>query len=214
MNLRCKSLIILHIIFGTALLSSTAQAQAPAERHLSLEDAVRLAMRQNPDLTTARLEVKRSDARVLEAWSNALPAVDLSGQYVHMIDKPVSFFPDYFLYSFLKGIDSTIPKPTGQLVPISFAPGFTASATLNIRQILFNGAVFVGVGAAHIYSHLARDLYQAKQVETVTKVRKAYYGALLAHEALELMHSSLQNAEDNLKNVRLMMKQGIVSEYR
>jgi outer membrane protein len=82
-----------------------------------------------------------------------------------------------------------------------------------VRQILFNGAVFVGVGAAHIYSHLARDLYQGKQVETVTKVRKAYYGALLAREAFDLMHSSLQNAEDNLKNVQLMRKQGIVSEY-
>jgi outer membrane protein TolC len=195
------------------ILSFPAQAQQQTTRRLSLEDAVRLAMKQNPDLTTARLEVKASDARVLEAWGNALPAVDLSGQYVHMIDKPVTFFPDFFLYTFLKDIDSTIAKPTGQLVPVSFAPGFTASATVNVRQILFNGAVFIGVGAANIYSQLARDLYQAKTVETVTKVRKAYYGALLAHEAFDLMHSSLQNAEDNLKNVRLLLKQGIVSEY-
>jgi len=172
-----------------------------------------MAMKQNPDLATARLEVKRSDARVLEAWGNAMPAVDLSGQYAHLIDKPVSFFPDYFLYTFMKAIDSTYPKPSGQFVPVSFAPAFSASASLNVRQILFNGAVFVGVGAAHIYSHLARDLYQGKQVETVTKVRKAYYGALLAREAFALMRSSLQNAEDNLKNVQLMRRQGIVSEY-
>jgi outer membrane protein TolC len=150
---------------------------------------------------------------VLEAWGNALPAVDLSGQYVHLVDKPVTFFPDFFLYSFMKGIDSTIPKPSGKLVPVSFSPGFSASASLNVRQILFNGAVFIGVGAANIYSQLARDLYQAKQVETVAKVRKAYYGALLAAEALDLMRSSLRNAEDNLKNVKLMRQQGIVSEY-
>jgi len=50
-------------------------------------------------------------------------------------------------------------------------------------------------------------------VETVTKVRKAYYQALLAREAADLMRASLSNAEDNLKNVRLMLKQGIVSEY-
>ena len=201
------------LALAVAFIALPASSQESAPRPLSLQDAVRLAMKQNPDLTSARLEVKRSDARVLEAWGNAMPAIDVSGQYVHMIDKPVTFFPDYFLYSFLKGIDSTTPKPTGQLVPISFAPGFAASATLNVRQILFNGAVFVGVGAANIYSHLARDLYQAKQVETTTKVRKAYYSALLAHEAMDLMQSSLQNAEDNLKNVRVMSKQGIVSEY-
>jgi outer membrane protein TolC len=214
MNLERKPhFIFLSLTLGTLLLISSTQTQSQIARRLSLADAVRLALKQNPDLTTARLEVKSSDARVLEAWGNAMPAVDLSGQYVHMINKPVTFFPDYFLYTFLKGIDSTTPKPSGQLVPISFAPGFTASASLNVRQILFNGAVFVGVGAAHIYSQLARDLYQAKQVETVTKVRKAYYGALFAHEALDLMRSSLENAEDNLKNVRLMLKQGIVSDY-
>ncbi len=215
MNLHQKLLTIhLCLVLSTAFIASRASSQDVAPRPLSLQDAVRLAMKRNPDLTSARLDVKSSDARVLEAWGNAMPSIDVAGQYVHMIDKPVTFFPDYFLYSFLKGIDSTTPKPTGQLVPISFAPGFSASATLNVQQILFNGAVFVGVGAANIYSHLARDIYQAKQVETITKVRKAYYGALLAHEAMDLMRSSLQNAEDNLKNVRLMLKQGIVSEYR
>jgi outer membrane protein len=214
MNLNPKpSITLLIFALVAGLIISPVQAQQQPTKLLSLQDAVRLAMKQNPDLTTARLEVKSSDARVLEAWGNALPAVDFSGQYLHMIDKPVTFFPDYFLYSFLKGIDSTIAKPTGQLIPISFAPGFTASATVNVRQIIFNGAVFVGVGAANVYSHMSRDLYQAKLVETVTKVRKAYYAALLAREALDLMRSSLQNAEDNLKNVQLLLKQGIVSEY-
>jgi outer membrane protein len=213
MNLKSNSRIFILLLAATAWSFSLAQTQAPPSRRLSLEDAVRMAMKQNPDLVTARLEVKRSDARVLEAWGNALPVVDLSGQYAHLIDKPVSFFPDYFLYTFMKAIDSTYPKPTGQFVPVSFAPAFSASASVNVRQILFNGAVFIGVGAAHIYSNLARDLYQAKQVETVTKVRKAYYGALLSREAFDLMRSSLQNADDNLKNVQLMRKQGIVSEY-
>jgi outer membrane protein TolC len=209
MNLKHRPLHLLLLL----LLFSSAQAQEVTTRRLSLEEAIRLAMKRNPELITARLEVQRSDARVLEAWGNALPAVDLSGQYVHLVDKPVTFFPDFFLYSFMKGIDSTIPKPSGKLVPVSFSPGFSASASLNVRQILFNGAVFIGVGAANIYSQLARDLYQAKQVETVAKVRKAYYGALLAAEALDLMRSSLRNAEDNLKNVKLMRQQGIVSEY-
>jgi outer membrane protein len=213
MNLKSKSLAILLILLAAASMLPLAQAQLSSSRPLSLEDAVRLAMKQNPDLATARLEVKRSDARVLEAWGNAMPVVDVSGQYVHMTDKQVTFFPDYFLYGFMKEIDSTYPKPSGQFVPISFTPGFNINASLNVRQILFNGAVFVGVGAAHVYSNLARDLYTGKQVETVTRVRKAYYGALLAREAYDLMRSSLQNAEDNLKNVQLLNNQGIISDY-
>ncbi|MDP2208958.1 MAG: TolC family protein [Bacteroidota bacterium] len=195
------------------LLIVPAHSQDSETRRLSMEEAIRLAIKQNSDLESVRLDVKRSDARVLEAWGYAMPSVDVSGQYMHFIDKPVTFFPDVFLYGFMKEIDSTIPKPTGKLVPVSFTPGFTASASLNVKQILFNGAIFVGIGASQVYSNLARDLFQVKQVETVTKVKKAYYSALLARKALELMHSSLKNAEDNLKNVQLMKDQGIVSEY-
>ncbi len=191
-------------------------AQDKTQTDLTMEKAIRLAVRNNPDLRTSQLEKEKAGGRVLEAWGNALPTVDLSGQYAHLIDKPVSYFPDYLLYPLARVMGDTTPRtPTGQLIlfPGSMSPGFSAGASLNVRQILFNGAVIVGVGAANTYSHLADDLYRAKTVETVTKVRKVYYGVLLAREVLDLMRSSLKNAEDNLKNVRLMKNQGIVSEY-
>lgn len=184
---------------------------------LSIDAAVRMAVQQNPELQSARLEVKRSDARVMEAWGYTMPSVDISGTFNHVVTKPKSYFPDAIYYPLVKLMDSTakVPKPTGQLIelPFSMSPSNSANAALNVRQILFNGSVFIGVGAANIYSKLARDIYMQKKVETVAKVRKAYYAALLAHEALTMMQSNLKNAEDNFKNVQLMRSQGIVSEY-
>jgi len=198
-------------------IAEPAFTQQPVPTPLTIEKAVQLALRNNSEVRTSKLEKEKAGGRVLEAWGNALPSVDISSQYVHLIDKPVSYFPDYLIYPLYKIMDSTahFPAATGQLVllPGSMSPGFTAGASLNVRQILFNGAVFVGVGAANIYSHLASDLYETKKVETVSKVKKVYYGALLAREVLGLTQSSLKNAEDNLKNVQLMRRQGIVSEY-
>jgi outer membrane protein len=217
MNLIQRSHSYLLLLFLFVHSFALGWGQDSTGTHLTLEEAVRTAMKNNPDLESARLEVKKSDARVLEAWGYAMPSVDLSSNFVHLIDKPVSYFPDYILYPLAKILDSTAnnPKPVGALIrmPGSFSPDYSASASLNFKQIIFNGAVFVGVGAAHVYSHLARDLYQGKFLETITKVRKAYYQTLLAREAMELMRSSLKNAEDNLKNVQLMQKQGIVSDY-
>jgi outer membrane protein TolC len=217
MNLRHTSQTIILVFLFFTIFISPAWCQDSTAKHLTLEEAVRTAMKNNSDLESARLEVKKSDARVLEAWGYAMPSVDLSSNFVHLLDKPVSYFPDYILYPLAKILDSTVhnPKPIGALVrvPGSLSPDYAASASLNFKQIIFNGAVFVGVGAAHVYSHLARDLYQGKYLETITKVRKAYYQTLLAREAMELMRSSLKNAEDNLKNVQLMQKQGIVSDY-
>lgn len=207
----------LFIVLACCSVVQISNAQQPAPTPLTIEKAVQFALSNNPDVRTSKLEKEKAAGRVLEAWGNAMPSLDVSSQYVHLIDKPVSYFPDYLIYPLYKIMDSTarFPKATGQLIllPGSMSPAFTAGASLNVRQILFNGAVFVGVGAANIYSHLASDLYDIKRIETTTKVKKAYYGALVAREVYGLTSSSLKNAEENLKNVQLMRRQGIVSEY-
>jgi outer membrane protein TolC len=197
--------------------ASPAQSTDTTQLSLTIDAAIRMAVQKNPELQSARLEVKRSDARAMEAWGFTMPTVDLSGNFNHIVEKPKSFFPDAIYYPLVKLMDSTarVPRPTGQLIelPFSMSPTNSANAALNVRQILFNGSVFIGVGAANIYSKLARDIFMLKKVETVAKVRKAYYGALLAHEALTMMQSNLKNAEENFKNVQLLRSQGIVSEY-
>jgi outer membrane protein len=168
---------------------------------LTLQEAIKIAMDKNSELKTAQLEIERSDARVMEAWGNAMPSIDVTGNLTRALKKPVFFLPDF------SDLNS------GRTVPIRIGSNYSIDATLSATQILFNGAVFVGVGAAHIYSNLAKDLYYSKQVEIVSKVRKAYYTTLLAREVVAMMHASLKNAEANLNNVLLLQKQGIVSEY-
>jgi hypothetical protein len=114
-------IIIISCLIWVSSFTTLSTAQEESSQRLSIDNAVRLAVKHNPDLESARLDVKRSDARVLEAWGYAMPSVDVSGQYTHFIDKPVTFFPDVFLYGFMKAIDSTIPKPTGKLVPVSLS---------------------------------------------------------------------------------------------
>lgn len=205
------------ILLLVGALPVLAQPSGTDSLSLTIDAAVRMAVQHNPELQSARLEVRRSDARVMEAWGYTMPSVDVSGTFNHIVEKPKSYFPDAIYYPLVKLMDSTarVPRPTGQLIelPFSMSPTNSANAALNVRQILFNGSVFVGVGAASIYSQLARDVFLQKKVETVAKVRKAYFGALLAREALQMMQSNLKNAEENLKNVQLMRTQGIVSEY-
>ena len=213
-----KNNIIAAVVLTAAVFySARSQSADTTPLSLTIDTAVRMAVQNNPELQSARLEVKRSDARVMEAWGFTMPTVDLSGNFNHIVEKPKSFFPDAIYYPLVKLMDSTahLPKPTGQLIelPFSMSPTNSANAAVNVRQILFNGSVFIGVGAANIYSKLARDIFMLKKVETVAKVRKAYYAALLAHEALTMMQSNLKNAEENFKNVQLLRSQGIVSEY-
>ena len=54
------------------------------------------------------------------------------------------------------------------------------------------------MGTARIYQDASRYLYDDRYNKTVTDVKKAFQGVLLAREVHSLMKASLKNAEDNL----------------
>ena len=192
------------VIWVLALFVGTrcAPGQNSRSTHLTLEKAVQLALQNNPDLRSSRLEMEKAYERVHEAWGNTMPNIGVTAQYSNALKKPVFFLPGSF-----------IGQPQLDIVPIEVGSTHSMSLSLTATQILFNGAVFIGVGAASVYSQAAEEMYRGKKVETVTKVRKAFCGVLLATEALNMMQSTLKNAEDNLRNVQLMHRQGIVSDY-
>ena len=190
------------VLFAAMLIIPLSSAGQTAEaKRYSLEEAVRVGLQRNHDLISARLEVERADAQVMEACGTALPSVSLASQYSRAIKKPVFFLPNFFQN-----------KPD-EIVPIEVGSRHSMNMSVTASQVLFNTAVITGVGAAKIYSSAARELLRAKEVETVAKIRKAFYAVLLAGEVRAMMQATLRNAQQNLRNVQLMSKQGIVSEY-
>jgi outer membrane protein TolC len=189
------------VVLGSIVVIGQAQSQQPPARIVTLEQAVTIAVERNKDLNTALLDIDKADARVNEAWGYAMPSVDLSANYTRSLERPVFFLPDF------------ANPGSNKTVPVKIGTEHSWGMTLSARQTIFNSTVIIGVGAAHVYSEVARELYQAKKLETISSVRKAYYGVLLASEARNLMRANLKNAEENLQNVRTMSKQGLVSEY-
>ncbi|HLP15094.1 MAG TPA: TolC family protein [Bacteroidota bacterium] len=189
------------IILSAVLYLACCLPCGAQTRILALEDAVRLSLEKNQELAMARLETDKSHARVTEAWSNTMPAVNFEGTYSRAIKKPVFFLPDF------------ANPNSGNIIPIEIGTDHAINLNFTARQILFNSAVIIGVGASQVYSDAAHETYRAKRVETIAKVRKAFYAALLAEEVRLMMLENQKNAEDNLRNVELLSKQGLVSEY-
>jgi outer membrane protein len=171
------------------------------QNRLTIDDAVRIALERNQQLASSRFEVRKAQAQVNEAYGTALPALDLRGDYSRALKKPVFFLPDF-----------QNPE-SNRIVPIEIGSDHAFNITLSARQKIFDYAVFTGVGAAKVYANAARELYRAKELEVTANVRIAFYGVLLAAEVRDMMYANLQNAEENLRNVRLLSSQGIVSEY-
>lgn len=189
----------------------------------TLDEAIQTALNNNRDIKVAELDVEKSKDAVDEAFGYALPTLDLSASFNHFLQKPKTPFPDFealltnATYSILFD-ENVIPRDNSKYKPIqtqlqSFVQSNSYETSILLTQTLFNSAVFRGIGASQIYLDLAREELKRKVTSTVLDVKKAFYGVLLTKQLLDITTASYNNALENLKNVKALNTQGLVSDY-
>ncbi|HVZ39176.1 MAG TPA: TolC family protein [Candidatus Kapabacteria bacterium] len=182
-------------IVALAALPSLLEAQTATP--LSMSDAISTAMSNNRQLAISRMAIDNADQQVREAYSGTLPSVTLNGRYTRNIQKQVFYFP---------GSD-------GITRPIKIGSDNQVAADITVNQIVYNSAAFNAPDAAESYAKVSRQQLRADAVQTVYDVKRAYYGALLAREALRVNEALLANSEENLKNAQQLVKAGLRPEF-
>ncbi len=193
--MRIRIWILLLLIFIDPL-------RAQEKKTYTLDEAIQTALEKNSELQIARLESEKAGAQVWEAYGYAMPSVTFDARYTKPLKKQVMFLPAIFF-----GQQST------DLIPISFERNNSFNMGFTATQVLFNAAVFTGVGTAKVYQKVSKEQYRAAYHKTVAGVKKAFYAALLTRQIVETTQASLRNAEDNLNSVRALNRNGIVSDY-
>lgn len=208
------------ILFGTMLSIVPLFGQ---EAQIELDDAIKVAIQNNRTIEIAKMDVDKAHAAVAEAFGYALPSVDVSAGFTHFLEKPKTLFPDFeaMLNNSTYGVlfdESIIPYDQSKFMPMdfklqSFALSNNYQAQAQVTQILFNSAVFRGIGATRIYLDLARENLKRTIAKTVLDVKKAFYGVLLTKDLYEIAQTRFTNADDHLQNIKAMREQGLVSEF-
>ena len=122
------------------LLIGVSAATAQTPMRLSLDQAITVAIDHNRDLEVSRLEIQNADARVNEAFGNALPTVALNGRYTRNLQRQ-TFYLDQ----------------KGEVQAVTIGGYNAVSSDITVNQVLFNSAVFTGVGTAKTYSKISRQ---------------------------------------------------------
>jgi outer membrane protein len=208
----------------TLLLALMAWGSIEAQpMKLTVEETVRIALENNVDINTSRMDVRQAQAAVDEAFGYAYPTVDLSGQFYHFFEKPMMPFPDFnamlnnstYGVLFQEGLvedDGTKMLPMGTSLQ-SFSLSNNYEAKIQATQILFSSAVFTGIGASERYLELAKESLRSQMAATVTDAKTAFYAVILTREMLDILKQSQNNAEENYQNVKAMFEAGLASEF-
>ena len=191
---------VVPILFLTAF-SSVHAAPLPANNSLTLDDAVHIGLERSRTLEIARLERDMTSQKIRETWAKVLPQVTSDFTYTRSLKPSVLFFPDIF------------SGGTGNsFIPLVISADNAATATLNLRQALFNGSAFAGIKAAGILRKMSNEAYRNSEASVIADIKMSYYDTLISRDQLKLIEQSIARWEKSRKDTRAMFRQGVAAD--
>lgn len=183
-----KSVLAMLLLMCAAMQSTQAQDTV----RITLQEAVRIALSDNPTIKVAGQEIRlRKEAR-REAYSGLFPEANLVGSYSRAIKKQ-SFAME------------------GKVMEVG--TNNTYSGGLSISLPVFAPALYKTISLTSTDVNLAVEQARASRLDMINQVTKAFFQLLLAQDSYKVLLKSYKQSEDNYNIVNAKYQQGAVSEY-
>lgn len=192
-------------LLGTIVLPALPAVAGP----LSLDEAIRHALNQNPELRVASRQAQAADARADAAKGAFLPQIDVR-YLVRRSDNPLDAFADKLN---TRSVTSADFDPASLNNPDSS----TLHATqLSVELPLYTGGrLRAGMHEAGAYADAARLAYERRQQATVYNTLHAYRAAQAAAYAVMIAHDAVEAAREHAETTaRLVRQRRIVASDR
>ncbi len=186
--------LVLKSMLALCLLSLAAVQGVKAQDTLriTLQDAVRIALSENPTIKVAGQEIQLKKEARKEAYSGLFPEVALAGSYSRAVEKQ----------SFAMGNQT---MKVGRLN--------TYSGGLTVSLPVFAPALYQSISLTKTDVELAVEKARSSRLDMINQVTKAFFQLLLAQDSYDVLQKSYKQSEDNFNIVSAKYDQGKVSEY-
>ncbi len=175
--------------------------QAQSQRSFKMEEAITFALDSNATALNAQRDIAKAIKRKWETTATGLPQVNAGVDYSYQIRQQLSLLPEE-----LRG------GPEGQFFPVAFSPKNTATATVTLTQLIFDGSYLVGLQAAKTFLEFSENANEKTQLEVRKGVINAYGGVLLAQESIKILDKNIATLKENVKETRIIFENGFAEE--
>jgi outer membrane protein TolC len=177
-------------------VSQTNASQAPQLHEFSLQQTLDYASKNSFDVKNALVDYQLQQQSNRATTSQALPQVTGSLGLTDYLQIPTTLIPGEF-----------VGQP-GTFIPLKFGTQYNANGGVTLKQVVFDGQVFVGLQARQA----SLDYYQKKIEVTAQRVRaniyKIYYQLLIAKSQIDQIDANIVNQKALLFSSTEMFKNG------
>lgn len=177
----------LWIVILAIVLSGNTHSIAWAQQ-MSLDEAIKLGLKNNPVLNQAQLEIKRSEAQLVLIWSEILPKVDLNAEKSrnHIFD-----------YQFIQ---------QGESSQVVLSPVISDRYDLNLtfNQKIIDMAFFSKLSGAINKMEAAKAQWQQQKSALAYEITEAYYLLMKADVIKHLIEMEIIAIEEYVKELKMI----------
>lgn len=185
------------LVLAVALAFGSVKAQSVRDTlTLTLDQALDIALSDNPTIKVADQEIELKKTAKKEAYAGLFPEVSLAGTYQRAVKKQTMAM-DF----------------GGETTTIEVGRDNTYNGGLNVSLPIFAPALYKSINLTKTDVELAVEKSRASKIDMVNQVTKAYYQLLLAQDSYMVLQKSYDQAVDNFNVVNAKYEQGAVSEY-
>ena len=189
---------MLGFVASAAVVSAQEQQAAQPEQKLvlSLEQALEIALSENPTIKIAdqQIEIKRYAKQ--GTYASLYPQIDATASYQRVIKKQTMSM-DF----------------GGQTQTIKVGSDNSFNGGLSLGMPVVNAQLWESLKVSALDVELAVEQARSSRIDMIEQVTKAYYGILLAKQSQDLYQSVYDNAVENNDIVKKKFDVGAVSEY-
>ncbi|CAM1360876.1 Transporter [Tenacibaculum litopenaei] len=168
------------------------------ELHLSMQDAIDYALKNNYDNKIAAKNIEAAKERKWETTTIGLPQIDGKVDYQNWLKQQVQLLP-----AELAG------GAPGTFVPVRFGTKQTMNASVTLRQLIFDGSYLVGLQSARTYLKISEQSKEKTALATREAVINAYGNVLLIEKSIGILENNRQNLQKNLDETQKIYDNGL-----
>ena len=189
-------------------LMSMVATSAHAAVTLTLDDAVRVALSENPTVRVADSEITKQEYAKKGTLSNLMPQVNFSAGYDRTLKKQVMYMGDM---GGMSGGDDGATSAFSDGIEVGL--NNTWSAGFSLALPLINAQLWKQLSISSDEVELAVEKSRQSRQSMVSQVRQAYYAVLLAQASHNALQENYDNAKKKYTDIEQKYGQGLSSEY-
>ncbi len=184
---------LLIIVFAAGSL----QVRAQQKFAFTAKESVDFALRNNVQIKNALINIEIQQQSNREITAAAYPQIDGTVSLTDYLNIPTQLLPGEFF-----------GQPAGTYIPVRFGTKYNGTYGINLRQILFDGQVFVGLKARATSIRYSEKTVAVAQEQIKTNVYKVYYQLVVGRNQITLIDANISRAEKLLNDTKALFENG------